>query len=424
MMARITIQFVHPTDDSNFALIPVDVSNDRGTIIYSQAVPLSANAELDYDFKPGSYLVRGSLPSGEFAACTVDIKETQSAVAVLRSPTRSPRETLSWAYYLQRAPVRSAALTLKTPVLEISDLKYTAPPTPPIVNFWRHATGWTQIPVAQGTAMQGFLTYVNYDSSVAAQEPDALLFVELRSQLQWQSNLGQFWIQVASGLHSQFVAVPPAEIMRIYVVKQRPTYPMDPPFQVIVGSGDPTMQSLVAFLASGDFDSARSVGDRWFTVAEQMLKDKFTDPVAAAVAGYFLLGVGEHSRLHDWTRNLAEYFPWLPDGPVIRAYHVLSQDDPDMTEVRQRLLQAAQRGIPLYTQGLRMLFDGLTMLSTSTQGNDPTLKQALQTVRQYAATARWNSPVTSFTAVEPSQPRFPELSVNRYVPADAVVVTA
>jgi hypothetical protein len=423
-MARITVQFFHPTDDSDLALIPVEVSNDQGNIIYNQAVPLSTNAELNYDFKPGSYLVRGSLPSGEFAACTVDLTNTPSAVAVLRSHTQSPRESLSWAYYLQRAPVRSVAKTERTGVFELSELnsKLSLPPIPPVTNFWRHsAEGWTQFPVAQGLPRQGFFTYVNYDWSVQAQEPDAMLFIELNSELSWQYNLGQFWIQVVSGLHSQFVSVPPAQKMRIYIVNNEPGNEFEPPFRVIVGSGTPTMQSLVGFLASGDFDSARSVGDQWLIVAEKMLKEKLEDAVAAAVAGYFLLRVGEHSRLHDWTRNLADWITWLPDGPVIRAFHVLSQKDPDMKEVRERLLQAVERGIPLYTQGLRMLFDGLNMLNTRAGGKDPLLQQALQNVRPYAATARWNSPVTSFTAIEPSHPQFPELAISRYAPAGEAV---
>jgi hypothetical protein len=423
-MARITVQFFHLLDDSHLALIPVEVSNDRGNIIYRQAVPLSTNASLDYDFEPGSYLVRGSLPSGEIAACTVDLTNTPSAVAMLRSPTRSPRESLSWAYYLQRAPLRSAAKAGQSSAQELLELnlKFSARPIPPVTNFWQHgAAGWTQLPVTQGVPHGGFFTYVNYDSSVQAQEPDAMLFIELNSDLSLQYFLGQFWIQVVSGVHSQFVAVPPAQKMRIYIVNNEPKNELDPPFRVIVGSGDPTMQSLVGFLASGDFDSARSVGDQWLTVAEKMLHDKLIDGVAAAVAGYFLLRVGEHSRLHDWTRNLADWIGWLPDGPVIRAFHVLSEKDPDMKEVRQRLLQAVERGIPLYTEGLRMLFDGLNMLNTHAGGDDPLLQQALQNVRSYAATARWNSPVTSFAAIEPSHPQLPELATTAYAPAGSAV---
>jgi hypothetical protein len=264
---------------------------------------------------------------------------------------------------------------------------------------------------------QGYFTYVNFDPTVQAQEPDATLFIELDSQLPWQYNLGQFWIQVSSGMHSQFVAVPPTEKMRIYILTHKPISDLDPPFHVIVGSGSPTMQSLVGFLTSGDFDSARSVGDQWLNAAEQMLREKLMDAVAAAVAGYFLLRVGEHSRLHDWTRNLADLVPWLPDGPVIRAYHVLSQNDPDLREVRQRLLEAVARGVPLYTEGLRMLYDALHMMNTRTQGDDPQLQQAFETIRQYAATARWKSPVTSFAAVDPSQPQLPQLSATGHAPA-------
>lgn len=421
-MARITIQFSHPTDDSNLALIPVEVSDAGGNTVYRHAVPLSTNAELNYDFKPGSYLVRGTLPSGEFTACTVDLSKASSTVAVLRSATRSPRESLSWAYYLQRAPARSSQKTEQSSIIELSEIAQTfsVPPIPPATTFWRHNAGgndsWTKFLVETNSPQPPYFTYVSFDPTVQAQEPDAVLFIELHSQLPWQYNLGQFWIQIASGTHSQFVAVPPTEKMRIYILNHKPVNNSDPPFRVIVGSGSPTMQALVGFLTSGDFDSARSVGDQWLDVAETMLHDKLMDAVAAAVAGYFLLRVGEHSRLHDWTRNLADWVTWLPDGPVIRAYHLLSQDDPDLREVRQRLLEAAGRGVPLYTQGLRMLYDGLNMMNTRARGDDPQLQQAFDTIRQYAATARWKSPVTSFAAVDPAKPQLPQVSATGYAP--------
>jgi hypothetical protein len=419
-MAKISVQFSHPTDIFGAALIPVEVSNEAGNIIFREPVPLDENATLSYDFKPGTYLVRGSLPSGEIAASTVDLRTADSVLASLHSHTQSPRETLSWAYYLQRKPVGGSVARSRVESLE-SSASVTIGALPPLItNFWRHTSqDWTQIPVVHNSSSEGLFKRVYFDSSVAYGDPDARLLIEIESEKQWQYNLGQFWIQVVSGLHSQFVAVPPTENMRIYVLDHHSAGELDAPFRVIVGSGDPAMQALIGFLSSGDFYSARSVGDRWFAVAEKMLQDKLQDAVAAAVAGYFLLAVGEYSRLHDWTRNLADWIGWLPDGPIIRAFHVLSEKEPDLTEVRVRLLQAVERGIPIYTQGLRMLFDGLNMMNIRAGGKDPELRQALQKIRVYAATARWNSPVTSFTAVEPSNPQFPEITTRDYAPAGA-----
>jgi hypothetical protein len=426
-MALITAQFGYPAGDSDGALVPVEVSDDKAQIIYRQAVPLGASAVLSFDFQPGRYLVRANLPSGEIAASTVDLTNAPNATALLRSAKRSPRESLGWAYYLQRTPAPSKVARLRNPPTQsipqlesmVMDDVLKESPT---AKFWQHGTpGWTQLSVPDGSYSTGLFTMASYDRSVSNQEPGAQLFIEIQSQLDWQANLGQLWIQVESGNHSRFVAVPPTSIMRIYILDAVPNSEWDAPFRVLVGSGSATLQSLVGFLASGDFDSARSVGTEWFAVAENMSREKLEDAVSAAVAGYFLLGAGEHARLHDWTRNLADWITWLPDGPIIRAFHVLSQKTPDLVEVRGRLLQAVQRGLPLYTQGLRMLFDGLNMMNAQASGQDAELQRALETIRPYAATARWSSPVTSFSAVEPANPQLEQNSIRDYAPAGTAV---
>lgn len=414
-MSLITTTFSNPTAYSQSALIPVEVSDSSGTIVYRQAVPLAQNASLNYDFKPGVYLVRGFLPSGEIAAATVDLSGVPQTIASLRSTRHSPRESLDWAYYLQKGPKKG------TPAIELSmDWKFAPAPAIPatiVTNFWRHnQLGWKHVAVNPGGQQVGLYSSVNFDWTVNQQDPNAIVLIEIMSEMPWQYNLGQFWIQVAAGTKSRFVAVPPTQVMRIYIVDHDPESDWDSPFRVVVGSGDPSLQALLGFLSSGDFESARSVGANWADLAERMLKEKLVDAISATVAGYFLLLAGEHSRLHDWTRNLADWIDWLPDGAVIRAFHLLSQTNPDLNEVRERLLQAAKRGVPLYTQGLRMLFDGLNLMNTYKRGSDPELQHALEAIRPYAAAARWASPVTSFAAVDPANPKLSEGSLSNVAP--------
>ena len=76
------------------------------------------------------------------------------------------------------------------------------------------------------------------------------------------------------------------------------------------------------------------------------LQRKGKDPSGAAIGGYFLLRAEQLDRLHDWTGNLAERFPWLPDGCVIHAWHLLKQEESDPKRARKRLLEAEQRGLP------------------------------------------------------------------------------
>jgi hypothetical protein len=176
---------------------------------------------------------------------------------------------------------------------------------------------------------------------------------------------------------------------------------------VAVRENDPRTEALLGYLISGQYSSARIVGPEIVRDAEQLLFEKMRDPTGAAVAGYYLLKTGHFDSLHDWTRNLADWFPWLPDGAVIRAWHVWRQERSDYEEARERLLQAAGRGIPLYTQGLRLLLDGLNLLhhKATAQGlEDSEIAAALEQVRPYARAADWRAPTTTFYARHPSEP--------------------
>jgi hypothetical protein len=54
-----------------------------------------------------------------------------------------------------------------------------------------------------------------------------------------------------------------------------------------------------------------------FEQGEQTLKLKMRAPLAAAVATVLLLKGNQFDRMHDWPRNLANWFPIIPDGVVL-----------------------------------------------------------------------------------------------------------
>lgn len=62
-------------------------------------------------------------------------------------------------------------------------------------------------------------------------------------------------------------------------------------------------------------------------VLENALADKLRSPVAAAIGATVLIRSGALEQLHDWPRNLANWFPWLADGAVLWAETLLRRDD-------------------------------------------------------------------------------------------------
>lgn len=97
---------------------------------------------------------------------------------------------------------------------------------------------------------------------------------------------------------------------------------------------------------------------------ERIVRDKRDWPVAAALAVTFLLRSNDLSYLHDWPRNLADWFPWLADGPVLWAETLLRRHDADQgldphvigesypAEALNYFVEIAKRGAPLLLTSL------------------------------------------------------------------------
>jgi hypothetical protein len=112
---------------------------------------------------------------------------------------------------------------------------------------------------------------------------------------------------------------------------------------------DPVLAALAGFLVSGQVREAADLGEQ----AMEMLRGKVADPTGATVGGYALLRMRDVERMHDWPYNLSRWFDWLPDGAVLAAELALLQDD--RAEAERQLTRAAERGVPLFAEGLSLL---------------------------------------------------------------------
>jgi hypothetical protein len=55
----------------------------------------------------------------------------------------------------------------------------------------------------------------------------------------------------------------------------------------------------------------------FYRESERALAGKVDSPLGAAVAGLVLLKANRFGLMHDWTRNVGNWFPWIPDGVVL-----------------------------------------------------------------------------------------------------------
>lgn len=115
----------------------------------------------------------------------------------------------------------------------------------------------------------------------------------------------------------------------------------------LVGSGSAELVS--EYMDTGAFQEVTEImGD-----AEELLSEKMGNPIEAALGGYALLRLGNLELLHDWPGNLANWFYWLPDGAVIAGE--LAARRGDHAEAANFLLDALQRGLPIFYEGFSTL---------------------------------------------------------------------
>lgn len=154
--------------------------------------------------------------------------------------------------------------------------------------------------------------------------------------------------------------------------------------------GDPQIDALFSYAVGGSLDAARALAGPASNRARGALREKFSDPVLATVAGYALLKADPTAH-EDWVANLANYFTNLPDGAIIHGWHLIRSGD---RGAKDYFLTAISRGIPMFTEGVRLLKSGLSYLS-GLEPDDAPLARAAHQAFLLSSLANLDSEVTS-----------------------------
>jgi hypothetical protein len=152
-----------------------------------------------------------------------------------------------------------------------------------------------------------------------------------------------------------------------------------------------TPDAMLAYMARGDLYSAMA-GESWTEQAADLVMGKIQDPYSAAIGAYVLLRLGHTEKMKDWAKNLADWFPFLSDGCIIWAWQKLRGGTSEEDEVAHYLEQAVNRGLPVYTEGVRLLMDGLRLIGKRGEA-------ARGKVDKLAPEVIWSSPLTAVLTV-------------------------
>ncbi|GIJ49606.1 hypothetical protein Val02_64920 [Virgisporangium aliadipatigenens] len=175
--------------------------------------------------------------------------------------------------------------------------------------------------------------------------------------------------------------------------------PRDASVRIAYRGGDPplwhlaptpaTEATLLGYLDQGDLIAAG-------VIVAEILADTETTRLLDLATGYYLLRTGS-PRAESWVETLAWNDPDSADTALLNACWLMQSRETTSSEISAEILRAADNGIPLVAYGLRLLFEHLSALDTTTAR---AFRERLGAYLRASVPA----PLTTFTAADPNAP--------------------
>ncbi len=130
--------------------------------------------------------------------------------------------------------------------------------------------------------------------------------------------------------------------------------------RISLRSHSPHADAILGYLARGDMYAATALAE-WTDEAEQLVYRDESDPYSGVVGAYLLLRLRDFGRMRDWVRQIAEQFDFLSDGSILWAWQLVHMKRGESREARDWFFKACDLPLPVYSEGLRLLLDGLCL---------------------------------------------------------------
>ncbi|MDX2547946.1 hypothetical protein ACOT81_40875 [Streptomyces sp. WI04-05B] len=336
-----------------------------------------------YEVEPGRYLVSATLPSGIVLSKDAEVSEGRDTHVTLRTAP-SPYDSHSWQYLMgniesygdyhddetievPRSQGSRSGVWATGGVVAPGSAVWVGDPKP---DSWHFPTmlaltdGPSPEPIALDLAHSAPHTVPSLDLGDAAARlyrfgPHGPVDEQGEPALQGPTGRRQFLVVSLTG--AEYVVTLPApwgdaQIEVMVNERQSPTGST-----VSVTVRDSRVGPALGYMARGAFDTAAAL----VKDAEDMLYAKMENPLAAVAGAYILVGSELTERRHrwdDWLDHLRREFPWLSDGSLLWGMRHLrrAHTETELSEARHALVEAFDRGVPVFTLGLSRLIHGLS----------------------------------------------------------------
>ena len=338
--------------------------------------------------EPGRWRVEATLPSGELISEEVAVGSGEDLPVTLHSAEHSPHEWLGLQYLVgnvEGADTLRGTLSTKHATLPRSAAgaarrarRARASAEPPNVQTWQK----------QG-ALRGIEAWTNILSPDTGAFTSRAPIEEDSSEATWLYGIADAAQQRQFGrvdwLGERFVISLPLPWQAVGNFQPVPVQvmvhmePRQDGTRIGVVVEDPDFAPMAGLMTASTLPQAVVAVEQ----ARDMLFGKMLNPLGAAAGGYVLLAAGdrEDDSWHGWVDNLANFFPDIPDGAILKASLRLRfpKSESSAEEARASLLDAFDRGIPYYSAGVSWLLDGMTQFA-----DDPAVADKMKLVHRVA----------------------------------------
>jgi hypothetical protein len=358
---------------------------DGGGIAHRNVLfPCGASAApARYEVDPGRYLVTATLPSGVLLTKDAEAREGADTSVTLRTAP-SPYESHSWQYLMGNIESYGAyhdgeAVPVPRSKGSNSGVREWASVIEPGHAAWigePKATSWqfaSMLTLAEEPPQRPVVFDIAHSAphsvpSLALGDAAARLYrfgphgpVDEHGEPTLCGPTGPRQFLVVSLAGSEYVVTLPAPwgSAQIEVLVNERQSPTGSAASVTVR--DSRVGPALGYMVRGAFDSAATL----VKDAESMLYDKMTNPLAAVAGAYVLVGseLSERRRRWDpWLSRLRHDFHWMSDGSLLWAMRQLrrAHTEAEREGARDALVEAFDRGVPVFTLGLSRLIHGLS----------------------------------------------------------------
>lgn len=350
---------------------------------------------------PGRYFVRAELPSGQWIGETATVEETPQAQPDVETEVTldfGAEEALS--FQVVESVFRSPSLFASRP-LSVQPV-------------------WTRNKVIRGTAARADdapipLTYGVFETWADPPDDGLSRTQTLRmrrvgrgiTQLPGRFTLSEHpgagqdttkWrpllVQLSTPeIGSTVLVWPPSQgeqTLELVPDPETRANPHAPPLLAFWTSGDRLADALFSYVRGNRMEAARQTAPALIRQAERFLQMKAESPLHATLAAYVLLKTG-HRQQEGWIANLGRLFPHLPDGAVIHGWFLILAGKAE--EAPEAFRAALARGVPMYSEGVRLLRDGFGFLR-GLYPDDPRIRAEAERADRIASAANFESELT------------------------------